>query len=84
MTQWEVLGCCQASSKNYLNQFLEEMLAQCLFPMLGFHRDNGSEYLNHRVAAMLDELLAEFTKSRPCRSTDNALVEGKNGAIVRK
>jgi hypothetical protein len=33
---------------------------------------------------MLNKLLAEFTKSRPCRATDNALVEGKNGAVVRK
>jgi len=28
--------------------------------------------------------LIEFTKSRACRSQDNALVEGKNGAIIRK
>ena len=33
---------------------------------------------------MLKELLIEFTKSRACRSQDNALVEGKNGAIIRK
>ena len=28
--------------------------------------------------------MGEFTKSRAHRSTDNALVEGKNGAVVRK
>ena len=33
---------------------------------------------------MLGKLLAEFTKSRACRSQDNALVEGKNGAVIRK
>jgi hypothetical protein len=33
---------------------------------------------------MLEKLLVEFTKSRACRSQDNALVEGKNGAIIRK
>lgn len=33
---------------------------------------------------MLNKLLAEFTKSRPCRSTGNALMEGKNGAVVCK
>jgi len=33
---------------------------------------------------MLEKLHAEFTKSRACRSQDNALVEGKNGAVVRK
>ena len=52
--------------------------------VLGFHVDNGSEYINHRVAQMLKKLHAEFTKSRACRSQDNALVEGKNGAVVRK
>ena len=30
------------------------------------------------------KLLVEFTKSRAYRTTDNALVEGKNGAVVRK
>ena len=29
-------------------------------------------------------LVGEFTKSRAHRSNDNALVEGKNGAVVRK
>jgi hypothetical protein len=84
VTQWEVLGCCPAISENCLVPVLEEMLAQYPFPILGFHCDNGSEYINYRVAAMLTKLLTEFTKSRPCRSTDNALVEGKNGAVVRK
>ena len=84
VTQWEVLGCCPAISENFLIPVLEQMLAQYPFAILGFHCDNGSEYINYRVAEMLNKLLAEFTKSRPCRSTDNALVEGKNGAVVRK
>lgn len=84
VTQWEVLGCCQAISENHLIPVLEQILAQYPFRILGFHSDNGSEYINHRVAEMLNKLLAEFTKSRPCRSTDNAQVEGKNGAVVRK
>ena len=33
---------------------------------------------------LLNKLLIEFTKSRPRHSNDNALVEAKNGAIVRK
>jgi hypothetical protein len=36
------------------------------------------------VANLLEKLHAEFTKSRACRSQDNALVEGKNGAVIRK
>jgi hypothetical protein len=36
------------------------------------------------VARLLNKLRAEFTKSRAYRSQDNALVEGKNGAVIRK
>jgi transposase len=48
------------------------------------HCDNGSEFINYTVAKLLNKLLVEFTKSRAYRTTDNALVEGKNGAVVRK
>jgi hypothetical protein len=40
--------------------------------------------LNHTVAKLLNKLLVEFTKSRAYRTTDNALVEGKNRAVIRK
>ena len=42
-------------------------------------------FLNRKVVRLLNKLLVEeFTKSRAYRTTDNALVEGKNGAVVRK
>ena len=47
---------------------------------IGFHSDNGSEFINHTVAKLLNKLLAEQTKSRPRHSNDNGLVEAKNGA----
>ena len=33
---------------------------------------------------MLEKVRVEFTRSRPRRSNDNALVETKNGAVVRR
>lgn len=36
------------------------------------------------MARLLNKLLIEFSKSRACRSQDNALVEGRNGAVIRK
>ena len=84
VTQWEVIGCVEAISERYLIPVLLAMLHQFPFTIMGFHCDNGSEFINHTVAKMLNKLLIEFTKSRPSRSTDNAQVEGKNGAIVRK
>lgn len=84
VTQWQVVGCASKISEAYLVPVLKAMLDQFPFVVLGFHADNGSEYINHRVAQMLEKLHAEFTRSRPCRSQDNALVEGKNGAVIRK
>ena len=84
VTQWEVLGAAETICERHLVPVLEAMLQQFPFYIRGFHCDNGSEFINHRVAKLLNKLLAEFTKSRAYRTTDNALVEGKNGAVVRK
>jgi len=83
VTQWEVVGCVARISEHYLLPVLEAILHQFPFRLLGFHTDNGSEYVNHTVAQLLKTLLVEFTKSRSGKSQDNALVEGKNGAIIR-
>jgi transposase InsO family protein len=84
VTQWQVVATVQAISEAYLLPVIEQMLAQFPFEILGFHADNGSEYVNHRVAQMLDKLNVEFTRSRPRHSNDNGLAETKNGAVVRK
>jgi hypothetical protein len=84
VTQWEVLGCVPRITEHYLVPVLESMLDQFPFRIRGFHSDNGSEYVNESVVALLNKLLVEFTKSRARHSNDNALVESKNGAVVRK
>lgn len=60
------------------------MLEAFPFTLLGFHSDNGSEYINSQVADLLDKLCIEFTKSRSRHSNDKALAESKNAAVVRK
>lgn len=84
VTQWQVVATVQTISEAYLLPVIRQMLGQFPFEILGFHADNGSEYVNHRVACMLDKLRIEFTRSRPRHSNDNGLVETKNGAVVRK
>ena len=84
VTQWEVVATVQTISEAHLLPVIEQMLEQFPFEILGFHADNGSEYVNHQVAKMLEKLRIEFTRSRPRRSNDNALAETKNGAVVRK
>jgi transposase InsO family protein len=84
VTQWQVVATVQGISEAFLLPVIEQMLEQFPFRIHGFHADNGSEYVNHTVARMLEKLRIEFTRSRPRRSNDNALAETKNGAVVRK
>lgn len=84
VTQWQVVGCVERISEQFLLPVLEAILHQFPFRILRFHSDNGSEYVNWEVDKLLKSLLIEFTKSRANRTQDNALVEGKNGAIIRK
>lgn len=84
VTQWQVVGATAQIGESWLLPVLEAILAQFPFRILGFHSDNGSEFINGRVAGLLNKLLAEQTKSRPRHSNDNGLVESKNGAVIRK
>jgi transposase InsO family protein len=84
VTQWQVVASVQTISEVHLLSVIEQMLAQFPFEILGFHADNGSEYVNHKIAKLLDKLRIEFTRSRPRHSNDNGLAETKNGAVVRK
>ncbi len=85
VTQYQHIGSCQKISERYLLPPREALWQPFPFSVLGFHSDNGSEYVNHTVAALLPKLhVGEFTKSRPRRSNDNAMVEAKNGAVARK
>ena len=84
VTQWQVIGATSQISETWLIPVLEAMLEQFPFHVLGFHSDNGSEFINHTVAELLNKLLVEQTKSRPRHSNDNGLVEAKNGAVIRK
>jgi transposase InsO family protein len=84
VTQYEVIYSVEAISEQYLIPVLEAILTTFPFDIKAFHSDNGSEYVNHTVARLLNKLHVEFTKSRARHSNDNALAECKNGAIVRK
>src|ERR1700688_827573 len=84
VTQWQVVGATAQISEAWLMPVLEAMLSQFPFHIRGFHSDNGSEFINHTVARLLNKLLVEQTKSRPRHSNDNGLAETKNGWVIRK
>ena len=84
ITQWEVVVCVPAITDKYMLPALRMALELFPFVILNFHSDNGSEYINRKVADMLNKGLIKLTKSRPRHSGDNGLVETKNGVILRK
>ncbi len=81
MSQFEVVCTVEKISEQYLIPAIEKVLGCFPFVIQGFHSNNGSEYINHKVATLLQKLLIEFTKSRSRQTNDNALVEG---SVVRK
>lgn len=84
IAQFEIVCSVEKISERYLMPALETLMQQFPSVLLGFHADNGSEYTNRQVAKLLDKLLIEFTKSPARHSNDNALVESKLRALVRK
>ena len=84
VTQFQVVFTVERISEQFMIPALEAMLDTFPFVIQGFHADNGSEYINKRVAEMLGKLHVEFTKSRTRQTNDNALVESKNGSVIRK
>jgi len=84
ITQWEIVGCVEGISEFFLIPLLENLISQFDFKIINFHSDNGSEYINYQVADLLNRLIVKQTKSRSRKSNDQALVECKNGAVIRK
>ena len=84
VTQFQFIGSVERISERFLLPVLEALLQAFPFTISAFHADNGSEYINKRVASLLEKLHVEFTKSRARQTNDNALVESKNASVVRK
>jgi len=84
VTQFEVVFTVERISEQFLIPALAALLDFFPFQILGFHADNGSEYINRRVAELLEKLRIELTKSRSRHCNDNALAESKNASVVRK
>ena len=84
VTQWEILVCVDSITEGSMAYVLHLALEFFPFIIVGFHSDNGGENINSNVSEVLQKLLIEQTKSRSGRCNDNALIESKNGSVVRK
>jgi hypothetical protein len=62
-----------------------ELLRQRLpFPLLGIDCDNDSVFINATLKRYCEDNQVTFTRSRPWKKNDQAWVEQKNGAVVRR
>jgi len=84
ITQWEIVFCVAQLSESCMIPAIEEIFDQYPFHIFNFHSDRGRETINYRVAELLERLRVKQTKSRSYHSQDNALVETKNGSVIRK
>ena len=66
VTQYQQLAAVPRVTEHFLTPVLEALITAFPFRVLGFHSDNGTEYVNHRVVRLLNKLhVGQFTKSTP-------------------
>jgi hypothetical protein len=73
VTQWQIVGAAEQISEAWLMPVLEAMMEQFPFLIRGFHSDNGSEFINHTVARLLNKLLVLL--SHKSRGTDRRVLK---------
>lgn len=83
-TGWTECAPLLVREQTVLTAVLDELRVQLPVAVRGLDTDNDTEFINE---SMLEYCLAadiEFTRCRPYRKNDQAWVEQKNGAIVRR
>lgn len=83
-TGWTECGPVLYREQTMVREALEELRRRLPFAVLGFDVDNDTAFMNETLLEYCREREIEFTRCRPWRKNDQALVEQKNGNIVRR
>ena len=83
-TGWTECAPLLVREQRLLAEVLGEVRKLLPFPLLGFDTDNDSVFMNETVRDYCHEAGIAFTRCRPYRKNDQAWVEQKNGAVVRR
>src|SRR5579863_703399 len=83
-TSWTECRSVWGTGKLRVGGAVHEARLQLPFPLLELHTDNGSEFLNQQLYPYCLREGIHMTRGRPYRKNDQAYVEQKNGAIVRR
>lgn len=63
---------------------MEQMRKDQPFPIVEWHPDSGSEFINWHCQEWCEKQGIKLTRSRPNKKNDNCFVEERNGHIVRR
>jgi hypothetical protein len=83
-TGWTECAPLLVREQTLLSTVLTELRKQLPFALLGFDTDNDSVFINETLKAYCEQANIVFTRCRPYRKNDQAFVEQKNGAVVRR
>ena len=83
-TGWTECAPLLVREQRLLTEVLSEVRKLLPFSLLGLDTDNDSVFMNETVRDYCKQVGIEFTRCRPYRKNDQAWVEQKNGAVVRR
>ncbi|WP_424137743.1 ISNCY family transposase [Roseomonas chloroacetimidivorans] len=83
-TGWTECAPLLVREQGLLVEVLGELRKRMPFALQGFDTDNDSVFMNETVRDYCAAAGVEFTRCRPYRKNDQAWVEQKNGAVVRR
>ena len=83
-TGWTECAPLLFREQRLLSEVMTALRPSLPFPLLGFDTDNDSVFMNETIKGWCDAAQVAFTRSRPYRKNDQAHVEQKNGAVVRR
>ena len=84
VTGWTGNHSIRNNASKWIVEAIEELQQRFPFAMAIFDSDCGGEFINHEVAAWLQDRDIAQTRSRPYQKNDQAHVESKNNHVVRK
>jgi hypothetical protein len=81
---WTEAAAMVVREQTLVTLTVEEIRRKLPFSMLGLDVDNDSAFINETVLAYCGENGIQMTRSRAYKKNDQAWIEQKNGAVVRK
>jgi hypothetical protein len=73
-----------AREQSLVTEGLDVIRRQLPVPVLGIDSDNDGAFINDTLLAYCQQQHLEFTRSRAYQKNDQAWIEQKNGAVVRR